>query len=124
MTDLKYTLDGIRKDASQALKPGKARAVSNYCDRINLWMRRAENEMQPAQKYNATQAIYNALCNGRHLSQLNCREFQIEDMRTPVSHMRDRIDAAGLKLCKRRFPSPVTGASLCEYWCEKKEQNN
>lgn len=41
-------------------------------------------------KYNAKAAILNALFEGRKLSQMDCREFQIEDMRTPISHLWDK----------------------------------
>ncbi len=33
-----------------------------------------------SEKYNARKAILNALLGGRHLSQMDCREFKVEDM--------------------------------------------
>ena len=41
--------------------------------------------MNKDQKYIATQAIFEALTRGRKLSQMDCREFEVEDMRTPIS---------------------------------------
>lgn len=43
-------------------------------------------------KYNARKAILNALKDGRHLSQMDCREFQVEDMRTPISHLKQHYE--------------------------------
>ena len=54
--------------------------------------------MNKEQKYIATQAIFEALTGGRKLSQMDCREFEVEDMRTPISHMKDKIDNAGFNL--------------------------
>ena len=41
-----------------------------------------------SEKYNAQKAILNALLDGRHLSQMDCREFKVADMRTPISHLK------------------------------------
>lgn len=123
MKALNTTLAGIRRDAADRLPAGQARRVSNYCDRISVWMKRAGTPSdQPKDKaISAKDAIFNALCSGQHISQLDSKRFQIEDIRTPVSHLGKRIDAAGLKLCKKRITSPVTGAWLHEYWCEPKD---
>ena len=113
-------LNGVRQEAARSLSTGKARRVSNYLDKALALMKR---NTLPAteEKQSAKEAIFQALCSGRHISQLNSREFKIEDVRTPVSHLGKRIDAAGLKLCKKRITSPVTGAWIYEYWCEKHE---
>ena len=116
MNNLQSTFNGIRKEAAAVLPAGKARSVSNHLDKVQLLMKRT-----PAPEVTGKQAIFNALCQGRHISQLDCREFRIEDVRTPVSHLAKRIEDAGLKLCKRKITSPVTGAWLHEYWCEKRE---
>ena len=47
--------------------------------------------MKKSERYNATRAILNALKNGRQLSQLDCEEFKIEDMRTVVSHLKPKF---------------------------------
>jgi hypothetical protein len=41
MEEIKTTLESIRTAAERRLTPGKARAVGNYCDRIDLYLRRA-----------------------------------------------------------------------------------
>lgn len=72
-------------------------------------------------KYNATKAILNALLEGRHLSQMDCREFQVEDMRTPVSHLKPRYNATHT-LQSKWIVTPVRGARIKEYWLTKKEE--
>ena len=68
-------------------------------------------------KYNASKAILNALKGGRHLSQMDCREFQIEDMRTPISHLRPRYQDTHI-LKSVWIKTPVRGARIKEYWLE------
>lgn len=116
--ELRNTIDSIRKEAVTTLPAGKARRVSNHLDKVALILKR---NTEPSPVYFGKEAIFQALCAGRHISQLNCREFRIEDVRTPVSHLAKRIEAAGMKLCTKKITSPVTGAWLKEYWLEKKE---
>ena len=68
-------------------------------------------------KYNATAAILAALKDGRHLSQMDCREFQIEDMRTPISHLKPRYEDTH-ELKSVWIKTPVRGARIKEYWLE------
>ena len=75
--------------------------------------------MNKEQKYIATRAILQALLEGRHLSQMDCREFQIEDMRTPVCHLRPRYEATH-ELKTRWIITPVRNARIKEYWLEPK----
>ena len=69
------------------------------------------------QKYNASKAILNALISGRRLSQMDCREFQIEDMRTPISHLKPKYPTTH-ELKSRWIITPVRGARIKEYWLE------
>lgn len=79
--------------------------------------------MDKNQKHIAIRAIYEALLEGRHLSQMDCREFQIEDIRTPISHLRPRYqDTHELKT--EWIITPVRGARIKSYWLEKKQSNN
>ena len=78
--------------------------------------------MNKEQKYIATKAILQALLDGRHLSQMDCREFQIEDMRTPVCHLRPRFEATH-ELKTKWIVTPVRNARIKEYWLEKRETN-
>ena len=74
-------------------------------------------------KFNASAAILSALYNGRHLSQMDCREFQIEDMRTPISHLKPRFENTH-HLRSKWIITPVREARIKEYWLERKEYNN
>ena len=74
-----------------------------------------DKDMLP--KYNATRAILAALMNGRHLSQMDCEEFMVEDMRTPISHLKERFqDTHDLKF--KWITTPVRRARIKEYWLE------
>lgn len=68
-------------------------------------------------KYNARKAILNALKDGRHLSQMDCREFQVEDMRTPISHLKPHYQGTH-NLMTKWIKTPVRGARIKEYWLE------
>lgn len=71
------------------------------------------------EKYNARKAILNALISGRHLSQMDCREFQVEDMRTPISHIK-HLWRETHDLMSRWILTPVLGRRIKEYWLEPK----
>lgn len=70
-------------------------------------------------KYIARRAILSALFEGRHLSQMDCREFLVEDMRTNISHLKDKFrDTHDIKT--KWITTPVRGARIKEYWLEKR----
>ena len=70
-------------------------------------------------KYIARRAILSALFEGRHLSQMDCRECLVEDMRTNISHLKDKFrDTHDLKT--KWITTPVRGARIKEYWLEKR----
>ncbi len=71
------------------------------------------------EKYNATKAILNALLAGRHLSQMDCREFMVADMRTNVSHLKSRFSSTH-DLKTKWITTPVRGARIKEYWLEQR----
>lgn len=78
--------------------------------------------MNKDQKYIATQAIFEALTGGRKLSQMDCREFEVEDMRTPISHMKERFESAGFALNSQWIKTPK-GRRIKEYWLERRVQS-
>jgi hypothetical protein len=78
--------------------------------------------MNKAQKYIAKKAIFEAMTNGRKLSQMDCREFEVEDMRTPISHMKDDFIEEGFDLNTRWIKTPK-GRRIKEYWLEKRAQS-
>ena len=73
-------------------------------------------------KFNARKAILEALFNGRKLSQMDCREFQIEDMRTPISHLRPRYEETH-DLKSEWITTPVRKSHIKLYWLEKKSES-
>ena len=79
--------------------------------------------MEKNQKYIAKKAILQALLNGRRLSQMDCREFQIEDMRTPVCHLKPRFEATH-ELKTEWIRTPVRNARIKQYWLEPKQESN
>lgn len=79
--------------------------------------------MNKESKYIAKRAIFNALTSGRKLSQMDCREFEVEDMRTPISHMKDDFDNAGFSLHSQWIKTPK-GRRIKEYWLNRKRTNN
>lgn len=76
--------------------------------------------MDNKQKYIAKTAILNALLEGRHLSQMDCREFMIEDMRTPISHLKPRFEETHT-LKSEWILTPVRKARIKSYWLERKQ---
>lgn len=69
--------------------------------------------------YSARKAILNALYEGRILSQLDCREFKVEDMRTPISHLKKQFNATH-ELKWRWQVTSVNKARIKMYWLEKR----
>ena len=67
--------------------------------------------------YSAHRAILSALLNGRRLSQMDCREFQIEDMRTPISHLKPQYPETH-ELKSRWITTPVRKSKIKEYWLQ------
>lgn len=75
--------------------------------------------MDNKNKYIAKRAILSALLDGRHLSQMDCREFLVEDMRTPISHLKEKFQETH-HLKTKWITTPVRGARIKEYWLEKR----
>lgn len=115
---LRQELQAIRL-AVRTAPSGTRNRVSNRCSKLTLIFKKMMNEQQ---KYIARRAIYEALTNGRKLSQMDCREFEVEDMRTPVSHMKERFTEAGYVLNSQWIKTPK-GRRIKEYWLEKQSIN-
>ena len=71
--------------------------------------------------HNAHAAILAALKSGRRLSQLDCKEFKIEDMRTPVSHLRKRWEPDYV-LQSRWISTPTLKRKIKEWWLEERPE--
>lgn len=115
------------QDLAKDLPPGKGHQIINRCSKINLLIRKSKDmntednftSQQIADRYIAKKAIFEAMTKGRKLSQMDCREFEVEDMRTPVSHMKDRFEAAGYSLKSQWIHTPK-GRRIKEYWLERR----
>lgn len=65
--------------------------------------------------------IYNALASGRHLSQNDCMEFSIEDMRSPIARIRKRLARESTPwILRDRWIQRPGMVQIKEYWFEKK----
>ena len=115
---LRQELQGIRL-AVRTAPSGTRNRVSNRCSKLTLIFKKMMNEQQ---KYIARRAIYEALTNGRKLSQMDCREFEVEDMRTPVSHMKQQFADNGFVLNSQWIKTPK-GRRIKEYWLERTINN-
>lgn len=118
---LRAELRGIQEELRNA-PSGTRNKVSNRCRKVTLIFKRISKVMNEQQKYIARHAIYEALTGGRKLSQMDCREFEVEDMRTPVSHMKERFTEAGYVLNSQWIKTPK-GRRIKEYWLEKRVNN-
>lgn len=70
-------------------------------------------------KPSAKKAILEALLGGRHLSQMDCAEFMIEDMRTPISHLKEHYEETH-DLNTKWVRTPVRNSRIKEYWLTPK----
>lgn len=50
---------------------------------------------------------------------MDCKEFMVEDMRTPISHMKDDYQSTH-DLKSRWIVTPVRNVRIKEYWLEPK----
>lgn len=78
--------------------------------------------MNTNQKISAKMAIFNALLQGRKLSQMDCREFQVEDMRTNISHLKTKFQDTH-ELHTAWIVTPVRKVRIKEYWLTEKTKN-
>lgn len=109
-----HELQQLRR-AAGAAPTGLRNKIQNRCSRITILIKKEMNEKQ---KYIARAAIYEAMTNGRKLSQMDCREFEVEDMRTPISHMKDRFHSNGYRVESQWIKTPK-GRRIKEYWLER-----
>lgn len=116
--EIARNLRSIEQLAS-ALPDGQRFQVLNKVRQTRLALKRS-----PAPAAGPAEAPYKAilaaLLAGRRLSQLDCREFGIEDMRTPVSHLRRRYDATHV-LRSEWITTPVHARPIKRYWLEERE---
>ena len=115
-------------EISNDLPKGKRNQISNRCYKLSSTIRKINNMQtdnhmtaetrNDETRFIARQAIFEAMTGGRKLSQMDCREFEVEDMRTPMSHMRTRFESAGFALKSQWIKTPK-GRRIKEYWLER-----
>ena len=110
---------------ASGLPEGKRLRVLNKTRMVRLALAKSVAAPSPSvpegeENVSAMAAILSALYQGRKLSQLDCREFGVEDMRTPVAHLRRRFQGTH-RLCSRWIETPVHRSRIKEYWLEEKE---
>ena len=83
------------------LPPGKGHQIMNRCSKINLLIRKSKamntednfTSQQIADRYNAKKAIFEAMTQGRKVSFLDSREFEVSEMHTIICKIRKDIDS-------------------------------
>jgi len=63
----------------------------------------------------ATAQILELLLLGKTLSQLDCSWLHIEDIRTPISHLKRKLAQQGLKV-DYRWITTKKGSRIKQYW--------
>ena len=132
-------LDAIRKDA-EALPAGKARKVSNRCDRIAAELKKIERnpnarvvvrdvrdeQRQISAREIAKHEVFKALQAGRKISIFNSKEFRLSQMHTTICKIRQEIDRRSLPwvLCDRWVTYGPRKIRCKEYWLEPITKTN
>jgi hypothetical protein len=114
---IRAELQGIQESIRFA-SAGTRNKVGNRCRKVLLIIKKINKIMEAQERYIARRAIFEAMTNGRKLSQMDCREFEVEDMRTPMSHMREEFERAGFVLQSEWIRTPK-GRRIKEYWLDR-----
>lgn len=112
---------------AQDLPPCKKHPIINRVGKMKVIIKKNKNmEETPiismgetGARFVSQRAVLNALLQGRHLSQLDCKEFRVEDMRTPISHLRKQYEQTH-SLRSKWILTPVEKRRIKEYWLEAK----
>ena len=131
----KYTETILRltreiQDLTRDIPPGKGHQIANRCSKINLLIRKLKDmntednftSQQIADRYNAKKAIFEAMCQGRKVSFLDSREFEVSEFHTTICQIRKYIDSKSLPwVLKDKWISFGRHGKRCkEYWLEKR----
>lgn len=105
-------------EIARLLPPGKYHQVVNRVNKANLIIKKSNTTTDMAnatsKNYNASREILNALIGGRKLSQLDCKEFMVADMRTMVSHLKPHFPDTHV-LVKKWIVTPVNKRHIRQY---------
>lgn len=81
-----------------------------------------QTQNQIADRYNAKRAIFNALKDGRHISFLDSKEFEVSEMHTQITFIRKEIRDKNLPyVLKDEWMTFGPYNKRCKrYWLESK----
>ena len=84
-----------------------------------------QTQKQVADRYIAKQAIFNAMMNGRKISLIDSREFEVSQMHTTICYIRKDIEEKNLPVVmKDEWIEFGTHGKRCKrYWLEAKSNN-
>ena len=127
----KYTETMLRltreiQTLAKDLPPGKGHQIANRCSKINVIIKKIKDmntddnftSQQIADRYNAKKAVFEAMCQGRKVSFLDSREFEVSQFPTTICTLRKDIDSKSLPWeLKEQWNSFVRHGKRCkEYW--------
>ena len=128
MLRLTREIQALAKD----LPPGKGHQIANRCSKINLLIKKIKDmntednftSQQIADRYNAKKAVFEAMCQGRKVSCLDSREFEVSEFHTTICKIRQDIDSKSLPwdLKDRWITFGKQGKRCKEYWLERRTQ--
>ena len=133
----KYTETMLRltreiQDLARDLPPGKGHQIINRCSKINVTIKKIKymntednfTSQQIADRYNAKKAVFEAMCQGRKVSFLDSREFELSEFHTTICRIRKDIDERSLpwQLMDRWITFGKHGKRCKEYWLERRTQ--
>lgn len=120
------------QEIAKGLAPGKKHQIQNRCSRINVIIKKTKDmniednfiSQQIADRYNAKKAVFEAMCQGRKLSFLDSREFEVSEFHTTICQIRKDIDSKNLPwdLKDRWITFGKHGKRCKEYWLERRTQ--
>lgn len=129
MLRLTREIQALAKD----LPPGKGHQIANRCSKINVLIRKSNDmniednftSQQIADRYNAKKAVFEAMCQGRKVSCLDSREFEVSEFHTTICMIRQDIDSKSLPwdLKDRWITFGNHGKRCKEYWLERRVES-
>lgn len=129
MLRLTREIQALAKD----LPPGKGHQIANRCSKINVIIKKIKDmntednftSQQIADRYNAKQAVFEAMCQGRKVSCLDSREFEVSEFHTTICKIRQDIDSKSLPwdLKDRWITFGKYGKRCKEYWLERRVES-
>lgn len=134
----KYTETMLRlireiQTLAKDLPPGKGHQIANRCSKINVIIKKIKDmntednftSQQIAERYNAKKAVFEAMCQGRKVSCLDSREFEVSEFHTTICKIRQDIDSKSLPwdLKDRWITFGKHGKRCKEYWLERRVES-